>query len=291
MEIINYERRESMTPQAIMQANRYLKMFETIMASKNVISPRGMEIKEVEDLQLRVNPFHPFMTFPARKYNLDYFKKEMRWKLGASKYDESIKEHAKMWANVQNPDGSFNSNYGQYWFGEQMGIFVAALELIRDHDSRRAVIPMLNASHLSPQTKDTVCTESVGFRLRKSADGRLCLNMSVHMRSSDVIFGLGTDIPTFSFLYRLLFGLIGNGLGTPLHVGEIIITAMSSHIYSTHYKMVDQILKEGPLQYDSISMPFCSYPAEAMQIIASRGIYNMHNGEYPMESLINWIAV
>lgn len=252
------------------QAKRYLAMLSDIMNYGQEVSPRGSLIKEINDLQLKVDPTYPFMTFAARKYPLAYFKKEMRWKLGANKYDESIKLHAAMWDKVQNPDKTFNSNYGQYWFGAQGGFWNVVTELVRDPDSRRAVIPMLNASHMSPETVDTVCTEAVGFRIRN-----FTLHMSVHMRSSDVIFGLGTDIPTFAFLYRLVNAfMVDQGLVGIKAIGTITITAMSSHIYDRHFKMAEQILQDGIDSYSPIEMPFCQSNKEALQIIADRGVVN-----------------
>lgn len=229
-----------------------------------MVSPRGYEIREIEDLQLDVNPEFPFMTFKARKYDVNYFRAEMRWKLGANPYDASIKQHAKMWESVQNPDGTFNSNYGVYWFGPQGGVWSVVTELIRDPDSRRAVIPMLSKDHLKPETVDTVCTEAIGFRIRGDN-----LNMSVHMRSSDAVFGLGTDIATFAFLYRVVLGLLKTnypGLG----IGTMVITAMSSHIYSRHYEMVKEIIADGPNGYTDHNMPFCAAD-EAMYLISRRG--------------------
>lgn len=242
------------------QAERYLCMLRQIMNNGQIIKPRGIECKELEDLQIHIDPDCPFMAFDDRKYNIEYFKQEMRWKLRANKYDTSIQNHANMWEDVINPDGTYNSNYGQYWFGEQHGIWDVVTELLRDPNSRKAVIPMLNVSHMSPQTVDTVCTECVGFRIRNG-----CLNMSVHMRSSDVIYGLGTDIPTFAFLYRLVMGLIGGVLP-----GLITITAMSSHIYAKHYGMVNNIILKGSSGYKEIPMPYCNTP-EALKIIAGRG--------------------
>ena len=153
-----------------------------------------------------------------------------------------------MWKKVINPDETYNSNYGQYWFGEQHGIWNVVTELIRDQWSRKAVIPMLKASHMSPQTIDTVCTECVGFKIRPGLAGKLVLNMSVHMRSSDVIFGLGTDIPTFAFLYRLVFGLLMPHY--MIYKGQITVTAMSSHIYDRHFEMAINIIKGGPMNYE-----------------------------------------
>jgi len=246
----------------------YLSLLNNIMTNGTQVKPRGMDIMELEDAQVVINPMSPFLVYKSRNYPISYFKKEMRWKLTANKYDTSIQNEAKIWKDVINPDGTYNSNYGQYWFGEQQGFWGVVTELMRDNDSRRAVIPMLNASHLAPHVKDTVCTECIGFRLRE-ANGCPTLNMSVHMRSSDVIYGLGTDIPTFAFLYRLVLAFMMDYL-TVCGVGTITITSMSSHIYSTHYNLVKEMLDIGLDGYNYISMPTCDN-LEAMRIIASRG--------------------
>ena len=243
------------------QATRYLQMYHDIMTYGTVITPRGLNCREVGDLQLIVDPQYPFMTFLHRNYLVEYFKHEMMWKLTADKYNKSIQKYARMWEDVINPDGTYNSNYGQFFFGPGYNVFDVVTELIRDPDSRKAVIPMLNVSHTAPHVVDTVCTEAVGFRVRSGK-----LDCSVHMRSSDVVFGLATDIPTFSFLYRLVLGLLESSMS--LVLGTITITAMSSHIYSRHYEMVQKILDDPT--YDPIGMPYCSC-AEAMKIIASRG--------------------
>lgn len=232
------------------------------------LSPRGLLIKEIRDAQITLDPHYPFQTFKSRNYNLEYFKTEMRWKLGASKMDASILQAAKMWESVQNPDGSFNSNYGQYWFGHQMGLLKAVFELIRDSDSRRACIPMLRDEHLTPETKDTVCTESVTFHIR-----HMRLHMSVHMRSSDQVFGLGTDVPTFSVLLFLALGILRNNY-PGLKAGYITITAASSHVYQRHFDMVRKIGQEEIDQVPVIALPEPSGLDEAMAIIADRGTYN-----------------
>lgn len=250
---------------ALVQAKRYLDHLQRIMEDGDTLSPRGSEIREIRDQQLLVDVAYPFMTFEQRKYDVGYFKQEMLWKLTANPYNESIKNHAKMWESIQNPDRTFNSNYGQYWFGTQGGIWSVVTELIRDPDSRRAVIPMLSKDHMRPETIDTVCTESVGFHIRNGI-----LHMSVHMRSSDAVFGLGTDIPTFACLYRLVYGLIRPIID--VFPGTMTITAMSSHIYSRHYAMVDRILEDGLDGFVVTTMPFCGSD-EAMYIIAKRGSF------------------
>lgn len=255
----------------------WLEMFSNTMLNGIETKPRGQMIRELEDFKLVIDPMHPFMNFKHRKLRIDYFKKEMLWKLTGDPFNSDIMAHAKMWESVRNNDGSFNSNYGQYWFGEQMGLFVAFNELVKDVYSRRAVIPMLSASHIGPQVKDTVCTESVGFRIR---DGKL--NMSVHMRSSDQIFGLGTDIPTFAFLQRLLLGML-RSVYTELELGNMTIVAMSSHIYGRHFEMVESILQDPAVAECSV-MPLPTV-AEAFKIAASGGNVNTAWG-----NLAHWLT-
>lgn len=259
----------------------FISLFTKTMLHGVSVFPRGSQIKELLDTQLVVSPLFPFQNFKSRGYKVSYFKEEMRWKLGASKYDDSIKAHAKMWESVQNPDGTFNSNYGQFWFGQQMGLMKAVLELIRDKDSRRASIPMLADSHLSPETRDTVCTESVTFHIRRDA-----LQMSVHMRSSDQIFGLGTDVPTFSVLMMLAYGLLKD-VYSDLDLGMITLTAASSHIYSRHFDMVKQIMEETYPSTDATKLPVPSSSAEVMAIIAHRGKTN--HAIYPLWPLYSFI--
>lgn len=241
----------------------WLRMFSDCMLDGIETSPRDQKIRELEDYKIVIDPMYPFMNFKHRNLKIEYFKKEMLWKLSGDPFNQAIMKHAKMWESVQNNDGSFNSNYGQYWFGEQMGLFVAFNELVKDANSRRAVIPMLRASHIGPHVKDTVCTESVGFRIRIRA-----LNMSVHMRSSDQIFGLGTDIPTFAFLQRLLHGML-RSVYPNISLGSLTIVAMSSHIYERHFEMVDTILAD-PVVSECSLMPIPS-TAESFKIAASGG--------------------
>ena len=242
----------------------WLDMFSRTMDEGYTIAPRGYKIKEIRDLQFTIDSLYPFMNFMHRKLNIPYFKKEMIWKLGGDPFDDSIKLHAKMWDQVQNTDGSFNSNYGQYWFGQQQGLMKVFNELVLDKDSRRAVIPMLSDKHIGPHVKDTVCTECVGFHIRGDV-----LHMSVHMRSSDQIFGLGTDLPTFAFLQRLLLGML-KYVYQNLRLGTMTVTAMSSHIYDRHFVMVDNILNDTRIAECSV-MPIIVHPDEAFKIVASRG--------------------
>ena len=125
--------------------------------------------------------------------NLDNVKREALWYLKGDPHDTSICEHARMWKRLINFDGTINSNYGQYIFGNQQQFNVAQSMLLIDPNSRRASIVILDRCHLADKyTKDYPCTYSINFRIRDNK-----LNMTVRMRSQDAVFGMTNDAPNF----------------------------------------------------------------------------------------------
>lgn len=257
----------------IINAQAFRHMFEATIKVGQELTARGSVFKELEGFQLNVHSMYPFMAFPSRKYKVDYFKKEMIWKLTGDPFNDTIKQHAKMWESVQNTDGSFNSNYGQYWFGEQLGLHKAFNELIVDKSTRRAVIPMLSTKHIGHGVNDTVCTGHITFHIRNEN----VLNVLVSMRSSDQIFGLGTDIPTFATIHRMLLAMLQT-VYPDLILGKIMITADSSHIYDRHYNMVQTILSQSE-DLEEVEMPLMN-SAEAFKLAACKGKVDPSWGEF-----------
>ena len=253
-------------------SNELVNLFRDTINKPELIV-KGDTIRELEDRQILIYPQFPFQDFETRKYDINYFKKEMLWKLTGDPYDTSIEQHAKIWKSVKNSDGSFNSNYGQYWFGQQMGLFKAFNELVIDPQTRRACIPMLSTKHLGHGVSDTVCTGHISFRIR---DG--FLNMSVAMRSSDQVFGLGTDIPTFSVLQQIMLGMI-NTVHHFTSLGTMSITADSSHIYQRHFNMIETLLNNRECITSQLSFPEIG-SAEAFKLAACKGKVDPTWGEF-----------
>jgi len=269
-----------MTQSAQQKSNQrnFITLLSDTFYKGDTIEVRGCKISELLNKQIEIFSSHPFMLFPSRKYDLNYFKAEMLWKLKADPYDDSIKEKAKMWESVQNNDGSFNSNYGQYWFGQQMGLFKAFNELVQDRNSRRSTIPMLSTEHIGHGVKDTVCTGHITFHIRNGV-----LNMSVSMRSSDQIFGLGTDLPTFAVLHRIMLGMI-RSVYMDVVLGTINLTADSSHIYERHFRMVKDILENQESIDIEVKMPLIGTD-EAFKLAACKGNVDASWGEFS-----NWLV-
>ena len=82
---------------------------------------------------------------------------------------------------------------------------------------------------------DVPCTYALGFRLRQ---GRL--NMSVHMRSQDLFWGFGNDLPCFSLFHELVAAILG------ADVGLYCPSVDSLHVYERHWDDLQQIVRGSP---------------------------------------------
>lgn len=227
----------------------FVEIYEELMTKGTKCSPRGEEIIEIEDYSYTLMPYYSrFTSFKDRKFNLDYIKKEFLWYLKGDKFDTSICEHASIWKNLINDDGSINSNYGQYVFSEQNQFDFVVEELKKDKDSRRASIVILNKDHLIVGTKDLPCTYSINFRIRNNA-----LNMSVNMRSQDAAFGMTNDAPCFSFIHEMVYVTLKDEY-PDLNMGLYHHSADSFHVYKRHWKMLESII-ENQNDYELVECP------------------------------------
>lgn len=194
-------------------------------------NPRGEGCLEIENFTYTCNPFVRFNSFEGRNLNIKYLKREMAWYIKADPHDLSIAEHAAQWGKIV-LNGKLNSNYGSYWFGKFGVKFIHRL-LQQDPMSRRAVIPMYGSDvdHMDPEAKDVPCTIAIEFRLRNGH-----LNMRAIMRSQDILWGMGNDLPTFSFLQEIVATLLNAEMGT------LTVSAGSFHVYDSRMNMFNNIL-------------------------------------------------
>lgn len=233
--------------------NIFKDIFKNLQSDGMLVSPRGQLIKEIQNYMYILPPFIRFCNFTDRKLSISYLKKEFLWYLKGDKFDASITEHAKMWASIQNSDGSFNSNYGQYFFGEQNQFDQVVKTLREDKDSRRASIMLLTKDHLASDTKDIPCTYALNFRIRENT-----LNMTVHMRSQDAIFGMGNDAPAFSFLHEMVLNALRE-FYPDLAYGNYVHFADSFHVYEKHFNMLNDMITG---EFIDVECPQISGPDE-----------------------------
>ena len=217
-------------------AETFLQVYQDVLNGAE-ISPRGLKCLEVIDYKFTLDMGEsPFTSFKARNLNVPYAKREMLWYMKGDKFDRSIEEYATMWQKIRQPDGSYFSNYGQYIFPDQFEFVIA--ELKRDPDSRRASIVLLKKEHLFADNKDVVCTYAINFRIRAGK-----LDMTVMMRSNDVVFGMTNDVFCFSMLYRMVY--VSLMPFVTMSVGTYTHFVNSLHAYERHFKMLREIVDQG----------------------------------------------
>lgn len=251
-----------MTP----EENRFRVIISDVNENGIESSPRGMLIKEINNFSYVLDPYQRFMNYKSRKLNVDYIKYEFLWYLRGMPGDTSICDHAKMWRGLVNEDGTINSNYGQYIFGDQMQFLRVSNELLRDKDSRRASIIILKHDHLESDTKDVPCTYSINFRIRQ---GRL--DMTVHMRSQDAIFGMGNDAPAFSFVHEMMYHHLKEYY-KDLVYGKYFHFADSFHIYERHFEMM-KFISSGQDQFMHVDCPRINGPDEVRYLMYGEHLY------------------
>jgi len=250
-------------------------IFERVANQGKPVRPRGLLISEVENFTYELPPYVRFQNYKCRKLNVAYTKKEVLWYIKGDKFDASICQHAKMWGEIINKDGSINSNYGQYIFHTNQFDNVV-MTLTKDKDSRRASMVILDREHLFADTKDVPCTYALNFRIRDNA-----VNMSVHMRSQDAIYGMGNDAPAFSIIHEMVFNALKRAYpdvkyGTYFHVAD------SFHVYEKHFGMLSKIVSGN--EYELVECPPISGPDEVEFLRALK--FDKVPEEY---AFVNWL--
>lgn len=247
----------------MINSHPFLKAYEDLYKHGIRESPRDQTILELENYSLNLHPINDrFTSYKARNMNLDYAKFEILWYLRGDRFDvDTITDKAQMWKNIIDIDGGINSNYGQYIFRDQCQIKWVIDELKNDKSSRRAVMTLLNHTHLRDTNPDIVCTYSIGFRIRDNK-----LNMTIHMRSWDAIWGMTNDIFCFSIIYELVYNLLKMHYHD-LQIGNYYHTADSFHVYERHFEMLENIVKQGQDGYMHIDCPAINKWPEAMRLL------------------------
>lgn len=234
-------------------------IFRDVTRFGKSVAPRGKGIIEVENYHYELPPRVRFCGLTARGLKLDYIKAETNWFLRGDPYDLSICEHSNIWKNII-VDGKLNSNYGYAWFTKGGFDFVVR-QLMQDKDSRRASTVIVEPQHLTLEAKDVPCTAYINFRIRRDQ-----LNMSVHMRSQDAVFGMGNDAPAFSFLHEMVFNALLSSY-PDLQMGTYHHTADSFHVYERHYEMLEQLCSPSA-DFIPFNVPMINGPEEVVYLLS-----------------------
>lgn len=203
-------------------------------------APRGQKIKEVLGATFTItNPAARLPYVVGRKFGLTYLAAELVWYLSGNNKTKWISKYSNFWASISDDGVTANSAYGARLFQPHPRIAANRFtqwdylvnELRSDPDSRRAVMHLRVPEDSVEAKLDVPCTLALQFFIRNNK-----LHQVVHMRSSDVIFGIAYDVPAFTMFQEILANELNVELGTYTHVSN------SLHLYERHFEMASQIL-------------------------------------------------
>ncbi|MCK9447285.1 thymidylate synthase [bacterium] len=223
---------------------------ELLYNPEYISNPRGMEVKEIINCTLEIsNPCANMYTNKYRSSVKNYVSAELLWYFSGTNNIDFISNYASMWKHLTNEDGTVNSAYGNLIFTEKNNYGISQYEWVietlkRDKDSRQAIMHFNKPNHQFFENKDQVCTLTALFHIRNNK-----LNMTLNMRSNDVILGFMTDYTFFNILHQQVYTHL-KMYYPELEMGYYNHTSHSMHLYSKHYELVEKMLSE-PFYADS----------------------------------------
>ena len=216
-------------------SNQFIDTIIDIESNGDVSQPRDLKVKELQFGHIAIDPTRPIADFEARGFNWKYLAGEMAWYLKRDRDVDYIGQFSGFWSNITNPNtNEINSNYGSLVFNkEQFGWAVDSL--LKDKNSRQAIMFFNQPKFQFEGNKDFVCTMYANFFIRNNK-----LNMKIQMRSNDIFYGLTFDAPFFSFLHQSVY-LILKDQYTDLELGVYHHFADNIHFYERHFELAQQI--------------------------------------------------
>jgi thymidylate synthase len=200
----------------------YQQHLTDILTKGSYATCRGHEIIECIGKSITIPMSEPLITLAGRRLNYKFACGEAAWIMSGSNRVEDIAYCNKRIANF--------SDDGEFFFGaygvkivEQLPYIIRAFE--KDPATRQAVLTIWRERPYD--SKDIPCTVSIQWLLR---DGKL--HVIDNMRSSDCWLGLPYDLFNFSLLSAGLAIMLSNRLGQKITLGNLTLTAGSSHLYT-----------------------------------------------------------
>jgi thymidylate synthase len=218
-------------------------------------SPRGQPTREICDYSFRVlKPVDEAIVTNDAERNrtiASYTQKETELYDSCTNLASDFGKASKFWLKLANPDETVNSAYGYLiWKNRSHGNPVfedyvtnqpaymrtpwewCVESLKADKDTRQAILRFSLPEHAWAGNRDFPCTMHGNFLIRDDK-----LNLSITMRSNDLMKGLVYDMPWFiSLLYKMVDEL--KNTYPDLSVGTYTHTSHSMHIYEKDEKAI-----------------------------------------------------
>ena len=246
----------------------------SLISSGLDIAPRGLPTLEFMPACITLtDPRRRVIVSPSRKINPAFAIAETIWILSGTDdawiydYNRRLRRYAD--------DGILAGAYGprlRRWQGITDQLRYARDTLLRDRNSRQAVIQIYDPGVVRSTHRDVPCTIGYRFFIR---GGRL--SMITTMRSQDVWLGLPYDIFANTVLLELLAGWVGAEVGHYHHMVD------SLHLYRSDIPRALAVIDETALTSppcNPISIAWDDFEASLLMLVHERRTENQALAEF-----------
>jgi len=224
------------------------KILSDINSSAIEVSPRAKKVRELINYTSSIeNPLNLSFDYESRKFSWKYLAAELIWYLSWDLSVDKIWEYAQLWKQIADDEGTINSNYWfivfKRWIKDYENQYKFILEtLIKDKDSRQAVMRYNSHEHIYKWNTDMVCTLSNQLLIRDNK-----INIIINMRSQDIFYWRQFDIVRFWLLLQS-FRLDLIDTYPDLKLWKIYHNAGSIHFYENMFETAEKVINEEPIK-------------------------------------------
>jgi len=278
--------------------NTYAELYRELITQllgypEYVNSPRDQKVNEITNVTMHLtNPLSNMFKNAARDIPKKYLAAELLWYFSGRNDLTFIQKYASFWSKITNEDDTLNSAYGNLIFnkrdnGDDESQWKWAYDsLVKDKDTRQALIHFNRPEHQFRGNKDFVCTLNGMFLIRDNK-----LHFSTIMRSNDVYFGLTFDLPFFTLLQQQMYRHL-KPVYPELELGTYTQFDVSLHAYERNFKTLKSML-ENDFEEDNtpeLDIDMVTEEGEMTEEVASLLIAVEEKQDFTSDSkFLNWL--
>lgn len=223
---------------------QYLSLLNEILESELEYNTRTKtNIKAISNKTIKydINKYIPVIGF-RKIYPITAFA-ELCWTLSGEKKIDWLQKYTKMWDKFANNRNEIEAAYGYRWrymFNRDQ-IKELILTLSNDPSNRQCFVSAWDNSKDglgNIWTSNVPCPTSFCVNIINNK-----LNMSLFIRSSDVVVGLPYDCLMYSILLVVIYNSLKKSINNLL-LGNFMVILSHAHIYEPHFNIVNKMVLE-----------------------------------------------
>jgi thymidylate synthase len=214
----------------------YRQIIDALLEKGEMTAPRGLVTRELHPFCWEItNPRKRSCEIIGRWKNTGFQLAECLWMLDGRDDLETLNHYVPNYTRFSDDTTTLSGAYGKRikdWNG--INQFQTAFEkLMKDPNSRQAVIVIWNPEKDNLTTNDPPCTNWFHLTIRNSK-----LDWTTVMRGNDVLWGTPYNLFNFMTMQEMIAGWLGIDVGTYTHFVDCM------HIYEERLDVVKRIVSQ-----------------------------------------------